>query len=143
MAIVTVTTSGRRASLQILTTGYTPVGPTTMLLMSSGHDFSQDPGFVDEVAPKELMATGYARQVPAWDPVAGSAPVTQASQATSFGLVGGAVDDTVSGCYLFEASGDDATSPILAAVQFVAEKTTDGTELVVRPITLSWSATPF
>jgi len=145
MANAVVTTRGRQASLAVLTEGYTPAGPTTMILMRSGHVFVTDPDTVAAIVADEIAATGYARQVVAFDP-----PVTdpdgtvkQASTDTCFGLVGGAVDDTVSGWYLFEDSGDDATSIVTACVEFVTEKTTDGTELIVRPVVWVWRPTAF
>jgi len=145
MATAVVTTKGREASLKILTEGYTPAGPTTMILMRDGHVFQQNTDTVVDVAGDEINATNYARQAvifgaPTTSP---DGSVTQLSRPLSFGLVGGAVNDTVAGCYLFEDSGDDATSIITACVEFVEAKATDGTELIVRPITWNWSPTPF
>jgi len=145
MPTAVVTSRGRLASLQILTDGYTPAGPTTMILMAGGHIFQQDTDTVADIVADEIVATGYARQAVSFDaPVTNAdGSVTQLSQALSFGLVGGFVNATVAGCYLFEDSGNDATSIITACVEFVEEKDTDGTELIVRPITWNWSPTPF
>jgi len=144
MPAAIVTTKGREASLAIITSGYTPAGPTTMMLMADGHVF-RDAETVADIVGDEINATGYARQLVSFDPAAAQSDgtVTQLSQALSFGLVGGAVDATVSGCYLFEDSGNDATSILTASVQFVTAKATDGTELIVRPITWAWAPTPF
>ena len=140
-----ITTAGREASLQILTSGYTPAGPRTVILMGDGHDFGTDPSTVADISSGELVATNYARQLLAFDPPStdASGVSSQQSQPLSFGLVGGAVDATVSGCYVFEDSGVDATSPVTACVQFVEAKTTDGTELILRPVSWVWSPTVF
>jgi len=116
-----------------------------MILMAGGHIFQQDTDTVADIVADEIVATGYARQAVSFDaPVTNAdGSVTQLSQALSFGLVGGFVNATVAGCYLFEDSGNDATSIITACVEFVEEKDTDGTELIVRPITWNWSPTPF
>lgn len=145
MTAAVITNRGRLACAQILTTGYTPAGPTTMILMAAGHTFQTATDTVADVSAEEVVATGYARQVVSWDPpvVQVDGRVTQQSQALSFGLVGGAVNDTVSGCYLFEDSGDDATSLITACVQFVEAKATDGSELIIRPITHVMATAPF
>jgi hypothetical protein len=144
MPTAIVTTRGREASLTILTTGFTPLGPVTMILMADGHAFI-DADTVADVAGDEIAATGYTRQVVAFDPidVQPDGTVTQQSVALNFGVVGGAVNATVAGCYLFYDSGDDATSIIVACVEFVTPMTTDGTDLRVTEISLNWSPTPF
>lgn len=145
MPTAVVTTRGRQASLAILTEGYTPAGPVTMILIRQGHDFQQETDTVANVAGDEINATGYARQAVSFDPPVTSddGTVTQQSQDLSFGLVGGFVDASVAGCYLFENSGNDATSIITACVEFADAKDTNGTELIVRAITWAWSPTPF
>ncbi|HET6495714.1 MAG TPA: hypothetical protein VFH61_10170 [Thermoleophilia bacterium] len=145
MGTAVVTTRGREASLTILTSGFTPPGPVTAILMADGHIFQQNTDTVADVAGDEISATGYARRLVSFDPFVeqGDGSVTQRTVALSFGPVGGAVNATVSGCYLFWDSGNDATSTIFACVEFVTAKTTDGTDLRVTPIALNWSPTSF
>jgi hypothetical protein len=128
-----------------LTSGYVAAGPVTMILMAEGHVFQQDTDTVADVAGDEIAATNYARQAVSFDAFVPQVDgtVTQQSRLLSFGVVGGALNATVSGCYLFYDSGNDATSIVIACLEFVTPQVTDGTELRVTPITLNWSPTPF
>jgi hypothetical protein len=144
MPAAIITTRGREASLTILTSGYTPAGPVTMLLVQLGHTFI-DADTVADVAGDEISATGYTRQLVAFDAIATQADgsVTQKSQPVNFGVVGGIVDATVVGCYLFYDSGNDATSIVWGCVEFVTPQTTDGTDLRVTPQSFAWSPSQF
>lgn len=145
MPTAVVTTRGREASLSILTDGYTPAGPVHMILMAEGHVFQQDVDTVADISGDEITATGYSRQAVSFDALATQpdGTVTQQSEELSFGVVGGALDATISGCYLYYRGIDDANSIVIACVEFVSPATTDGTELIVKPISLNWGPTPF
>lgn len=143
--IAVVTTKGREISLEILTSGYVAPGATTMILITDEHDFGTDPTFVSAIAGDEIVATNYARQVVVFNASVPGATgiITQSSQVVDFGVIGGAVNDNVAGCYLFHDSGVDATSPVVACIPFAEVKATDGTNFSVTATTLTWSPTPF
>ncbi len=135
MSVSVFTPEGLRLALAAITTAPT-VGPLTVLLVRSGHDFTTAPTYVAAVAGDETVATGYARQAAN---VAGlttetDGRVTAEVTPTAFGALGGALDDTLSGCYLFLDTGNDATAPLVMCVPWLTEQTTDGT-----PVTVQWS----
>ncbi len=128
-----VTSEGLEAALRLLSEGTPAPGPVTVMLMKAGHTFGLNPSFVASVVTDEIVATNYARQL---NTVAsytqqGDGTVVAAFDPTAFGLVGGALDDTISGCYLFANTGNDATSPIYSSLEFVQQLTTDGTALTI------------
>jgi hypothetical protein len=134
MAVSQFTTEGKRAALEAITAPVPFPGPISVMLMVAGHDFATDPTFVAAIAGDEITATGYMRQPLS---VAGftaqaDGRVTAEFDPTAFGLLGGALDDTISGCYLFANTGNDATSPVYHCVPFVTDQTTDGTATTIQ-----------
>jgi len=133
MATSQFTTEGKRAALQAITAPVAFPGPITAMLMVAGHDFATDPTFVAAIAGDEIAATGYTRQPlsVAGYTVQADGRVTAEFNPTAFGLVGGTLDATVAGCYLFANTGNDATSPVYHCVPFVTDQTTDGTATTI------------
>lgn len=115
--------------------GLKQVTAPTVMLMADGHDFDTSPNHVIDVVADEVAPTNYARQ-----PLAFAGPITLDSDGravitwvdSSFGLLGGGVDATISGCYILDNTGDDTTSRLLYSVPFDEAATTDGTAYVVR-----------
>jgi hypothetical protein len=114
-----------------------PATAPTVMLMTSAHDFDAASAseYVSDVVADEAAPTSYARTALAFASAItidsnGRAQITWTD--TSFGLLGGAVDDTLGGCYVFDATGNDATSRLLYAVPFTTPETTDGTEVIIR-----------
>lgn len=109
-------------------------GPLTVLLIVEGHNFASDPTHVAAIAGDEISATDYTRQfavVSSLTPQADGRMVATIDP-TAFGKVGGALDATIGGCYLFADTGNDATAPVLMCVEFESPQTTDGTPLVIQ-----------
>lgn len=135
MSVVrTVTSEGLQAALALISDGTPAPGPITVILMAAGHVFGTNPSFVAAVIDDELVATGYSRQLNTVSSFTqqDDGTVIATFDPTSFGLVGGALNDTVGGCYLFADTGDDATSPIYSSLEFVDQLVTDGTELTIQ-----------
>jgi len=130
----TTTTMGRRVALAAITdpSKAPSPGPLTALLVDDTHVFGAEFSFVSDITD-EISATGYARTavvtVDLTDQSDGR--VSAEFAATSFGLVGGALDATIGGCYLYLDSGVEATSPVVMAIPFSAPQTTDGTDLTI------------
>jgi hypothetical protein len=117
-----------------------PFTPTIMLMVE-GHDFdaSASANYVADVVADEAGPTGYARQTLAF---AGGPSINSDGNAvitwvdTGFGMLGGALDQTIQGAYMFADTGDDATSPLLYRIPFADPlPKTDGTVFTIR-----WSA---
>jgi len=132
MASAQITDMGRRIALAAITDpSLAPnPGPTTVMLVGAGHTFGLEYSYAIDVTD-EVVATGYARALltVASLTTEPDGRVTAQFSVTDFGLVGGAVDDTVQGCYLIADSGNDATSPVMHCVMFTSTPTTDGTQL--------------
>ena len=110
----------------------------SVLLVNDAHDFDvsataehvADLPVVSEVSP-----TGYARQLLAFS---GSISISSDGEAviqwadSAFGNLGGAVDATIGGAYIFDDTGNDATARLLYQVPFAEPLTTDGTAVTVR-----------
>ena len=113
----------------------------TVLLMVQAYDFDANPGaqFVSDVAGPTTEAVGvtnYARAAASFGPITISGlKAINTWNDTSFGVLGGASNARLSGAYLFEDTGDDATSPLMYAIPFLPQPATDGTAFVIR-----WSA---
>jgi hypothetical protein len=128
-----------RLQLSSVTDGSeTPVTSPAILLVDSGHDFAAAAGatYVDDLpAGDEASPTGYARQALTF-----SGPISISSDGEAvitftdvpFGLLGGAVDQTLGGAYIFDDTGDDATSRLLYRVPYDPQPTTDGTAFTAR-----------
>ena len=139
MASFVTMPKGLAMQLSALTDGTEPPATApTVMLMTDAHDFdaASSAEFVADVVADEAAPTGYARQ-----PLAFASGITIDSNgravidwaATDFGLLGGAVDATLGGCYILDNTGDDATSRLLYAVPFDEAKTTDGTTVIIDP----------
>lgn len=127
-----ITNKARELGLAAWTTA-TVAGPSMVILVRSGHAFDPTFDWLSSIVADEIVATAYARQAASYKPptVHPDGRVTIDINPTAFGAVGGAVNDTVSGCYLFNDSGVAATSPLVACVPFASEQTTDGTDLTI------------
>lgn len=133
MSNVSFTTEGRRVALAAVTQA--PVdGPLTVILMVDTHDFTQDPTYVAAIAGDEIAATNYTRQLANTSSLTPQTDgrVVATIDPTAFGNVGGGLDATIGGCYLFADTGNDATAPVLMCVEFETPQTTDGTPLVIQ-----------
>ena len=123
--------------LQAECTNTSAPGTATVLLVSSTHDFDAAAGafWVSEIVADEVAPTGYARQVLGF---AGGATINADGNAeltwtdTAFGNLGGAVDATVGGVYVFLDTGDDATSPLTYSIPTDPAVSTDGAAYFVR-----------
>ncbi len=134
MAVSSLTTEGVRVALDAITAN-PAAGPLTALMIVDTHDWTTDPTYVAAIVADEIAATGYTRQAVT---VAGLTPqadgrVTAEFDPTAFGALGGALDATIGGCYLYAETGNDATSPVLFCVPFTSAQKTDGT-----PVTINW-----
>lgn len=128
-----------RAQLAVGTDGSeAAITAPTLLLVDPGHDYdaSASAEYVSDLpSGDEVAPTGYARQLLAFT---GSISIDSDGKAvlqwtdTSFGLLGGAVDASIGGGYVFDDTGDDATSRLLYRVPFTNPDTTDGTQYTVR-----------
>lgn len=113
------------------------VAAPRVLLVADGHDFTAALAFdtVSQLVADEVAATNYARQNLTFS---GAVTIDTDGRAaldfddTDFGAVGGGLDADVSGAYVFDDTGNDATSRLLYSVPFDEAKTTDGGALIVR-----------
>lgn len=113
------------------------VAAPRVLLVADGHDFTAALAFdtVSQLVADEIAATNYARQNLTFS---GAVTIDTDGRAaldfddTDFGAVGGGLDADVSGAYVFDDTGNDATSRLLYSVPFDESKTTDGGALIVR-----------
>lgn len=138
MAILTTMPEALLLQLAATTDGLaTPIASLAVMLMSDAHDFdaAAAASFVAAVVADEVGPTNYARQPLAF---AGGVTIDTDGRAqitwtdTAFGLLGGALDATIGGCYVYDDTGDDATSRLLYSSPFETAETTDGTAVTVR-----------
>lgn len=138
MATFTTMPKGLAMQLSSTTDGTEPPATSpTCMLMGSAHDFdaSSAAEFVSDVVADEVNPTNYARQS-----VTFASAITIDSNGRAqiswddigFGVLGGAVDATLTGCYVFDDSGDDATSRLMYSIPFDEPKSTDGTVVTIR-----------
>ena len=136
MAIVTTMPFGLKIQLEN-TTLNNPNGDLTAMLMLSTHDFEAfaEAEAVAEIVADEAVPTGYVRQKIGFATAVeidnnGKAAIS--FDDTGFGLLGGALDKTIGGAYLFLDTGNDATSPLIYSVPFETDDTTDGSQYTIR-----------
>ena len=126
---------GRLIMLDCLNTS---LGATaTVLLVTDAHDFDAAAGaqYVSDISADEASPTNYARQPLAYATGVsidsdGRAVITWTE--TTFGTLGGAVDQAIGGAYVFGDTGDDATSPLIYRVPASPPETTTGAAFVIR-----------
>ena len=134
MATFSATRRGAIRALEAITTGATnPV----VILMTAAHDFDAAVGAltISDVVADEASPTSYARQPLAFAGAVaidgnGRAAVTWTD--TSFGVLGGAVDQAIGGAYVADFTGNDATSDLLHRIPFGTAISTDGTVFTIR-----------
>lgn len=99
------------------------------LLVKSTYTPSSSHDFVDDVVAHECDATNYARAALASKTYTDG--VLDAADPV-FATLGGAANNELSGYWIFEDKGGaDSANPLLCFIQFVANKTTNGTDFTI------------